>query len=395
MYYASRASPNLPSGRSLRESLTLTFLSHRGERFAVLLTIGKRRERVERSRKKIENMDDQLPPPLGLVQILEAEERIRGHVHRTPVLTCASLSRSAGRQQVFLKAECLQKTGSFKARGACNALRRLTEDRPSLAVLTHSSGNHGQALAWAAKLCGVKAKVVVPRTTTPSKVEAIESYGAEIIYCEPSLVDRERTVEEILKGQQPMGKQVHFVHPSNDKLIIAGQGTVGVEIMEQVRELLVKGQRLHAIVAPIGGGGLISGVALAAKSMDPRIRIIGAEPAAADDAFRSLQTGQLLGHPGGATPNTIAEGLLTTLGSITWPIVRDNVDGIITVREEEIQQAMRMVFQRVKLVIEPAAAVGVAAIMSTEFQRLVPGDGCVAVVLCGGNANIQSLFGGK
>jgi threonine dehydratase len=290
------------------------------------------------------------------------------------VATCSTLDHLAGRS-LFFKCEHLQKVGAFKFRGACNAVRRLEEGRAGRGVVTHSSGNHAQALALAARLRGIPAHVVMPRTAARVKRLAVEGYGGHVVLCEPNLAAREATAEKVLAETGGT-----FIHPYNNADVIAGQGTVALELLEQV-------PGLDALVAPVGGGGLVSGVSLAARALQPRIRIFAAEPAGADDAARSKAAGRLLPQ---TAPRTLADGLLTSLGELTWPVVRDQVERVITLTEEEIVQAMRLAWERAKLMIEPSSAVAVACVLTEEFRGL-PGIERVGVVLSGGNVNLDQL----
>jgi threonine dehydratase len=314
------------------------------------------------------------PAAIDLPSVHDAARRIAGVAHRTPVATCATLDRLAGRI-LFFKCEHLQKAGAFKFRGALNAVLRLPEELAARGVVTHSSGNHAGALALAARLRGIPAHIVMPRTATPVKRRAVEEYGGRVIECEPTLAARETTTAAV---QAETGATL--VHPYNHPDIIAGQGTVAVELLEQVPDL-------DAIIAPVGGGGLVSGICVAAKALRPAVRIFAAEPAGADDAARSLAAGQLIPQ---TAPRTIADGLLTSLGDLTWPILRDNVERVLTVTEEEIVRAMRLAWERAKLLIEPSAAVPLAAVLGDEFRNL-PGLQRVAVVLSGGNVNLERL----
>jgi threonine dehydratase/serine racemase len=290
------------------------------------------------------------------------------------VLTCATLDRLAGRS-LFFKGEHLQKAGAFKFRGACNAVLGLSAEAARRGVVTHSSGNHAQALALAASLRGIPAHIVMPSNASPVKRRAVEGYGGRVIECAPTLAAREATAAAVLAETGGV-----LVPPYNSPDVIAGQGTVALELLEQV-------SGLDTLVAPIGGGGLVSGLCIAAKGLDPSLRIIAAEPAGADDAARSKAAGKLIPQ---TAPRTIADGLLTSLGDLTWPIVRDQVERVVTVTEEEIVAAMRLAWERAKLLIEPSTAVAVAAVLSEAFQAL---DGVrrVGVILSGGNANLDSL----
>jgi threonine dehydratase len=312
--------------------------------------------------------------PVTLGAVRDAARRIAGRAHRTPVFTCSTLDRLSGRS-LFFKAEHLQKAGAFKFRGACNAVFKLPDDVAPRGVVTHSSGNHAQALALAARMRGVPAHVVMPSTASPVKRRAVEDYGGRVVVCEPTLAAREQTAAEV---QARTGAT--FIHPYDHPDIIAGQGTVALELLEDLPDL-------DALVAPVGGGGLLSGITLAGRALSPRLRVFAAEPAGADDAARSKAAGTLIPQ---TDPHTIADGLLTSLGRLTWPVVRDQVEQVITVSEEEIVAAMRLAWERAKLLIEPSAAVAVAAVLSAEFRSL-SGLNRVGVVLSGGNVNLDKL----
>jgi threonine dehydratase len=303
-----------------------------------------------------------------------AARRIEGRAHRTPVVTCATLDRLAGRE-LFFKCEHLQKAGAFKFRGACNAVMKLAPEVAARGVVTHSSGNHAGALALAAKLRGIPAHVVMPRNASPVKRRAVEEYGGRVVECEPTLEARERTAADVLRETGAT-----LIPPYNHPDIIAGQGTVALELLEQV-------PGLDAVVAPIGGGGLVSGICVALREAAPSVRMFAAEPAGADDAARSKAAGKLIPQ---TAPRTIADGLLTSLGDLTWPLVRDRVERIVTVTEEEIVAAMRLAWERAKLLIEPSSAVALAGVLSGDFRQLV-GLRRVGVVLSGGNVNLDSL----
>ena len=307
--------------------------------------------------------------------VAAAAERVRPFVHRTPVFTCETLDRLAGRR-VFLKAENLQKTGSFKYRGATNAVQKLPPDVAARGVVTHSSGNHAQALALAASVRGVAAHIVMPRTAAAVKKQAVLGYGGQVIECEPTLEARESTAAELVARTGGV-----LIPPFDHPDVIAGQGTAALELLEDVPDL-------DAVVAPVGGGGLLSGFCIAARGVRDSIRVFGAEPQGADDAARSKAGGTWVPQ---TAPNSIADGLLTSLGQLTWPIVRDRVEAVFTVSEEQIKTAMRLVWERAKLVIEPSAAVGVAVVTGDEFRRLA-GIERVGVVLCGGNVGLDKLY---
>jgi threonine dehydratase len=290
------------------------------------------------------------------------------------VHTCRTLDHLAGRS-LFFKCEQFQKVGAFKFRGAANAVLKLDAATAARGVVTHSSGNHAQALALAAKMRGIPAHIVMPRNASPVKLRAVEGYGARVVLCEPTLAARERTASDVLTETGGT-----LIPPYDHPDIIAGQGTVALEFLEQA-------PRLEVIVAPVGGGGLISGIAIAAKAINPRIRIIAAEPAGADDAARSKASGKWIPQ---TTPRTIADGLLTSLGELTWPVVRDLVDAVIVVSDEELIRAMRLLWERAKLLIEPSSAVALAAVLSEEFRAHVS-EHHVGVVLSGGNVNLETL----
>lgn len=310
----------------------------------------------------------------SLADVRAAAQRIAPFAHRTPMMTCATLDALAGRS-LFFKCENLQKIGAFKFRGACNAVMKLADDIAKRGVVTHSSGNHAQALALAAKLRGIAAHIVMPKNSSAVKVRAVEGYGAHVYLCEPNQAARESTAADVVARTGGT-----LIPPYNHPDVIAGQGTLALEMLEDQPDL-------EALIVPIGGGGMISGVCIAAKGVKPSIRIFAAEPLGADDAARSMVSGQL--QPQGKT-STIADGLLTSMGDLTWPIVRDHVERVITVTEQQIITAMRLVWERMKLVIEPSAAVGVAVALSDEFKSL-NGLNKVGVVLCGGNVDLDKL----
>jgi threonine dehydratase len=314
--------------------------------------------------------DQQLQPTFQDIQ--RAAERIQPHAHRTPLFTSRTIDAMTG-AAVFFKCENLQRVGAFKFRGAMNAVLSLDEATARRGVATHSSGNHAQALALAAQLRGIDACIVMPRDAPKVKVEAVQGYGARIVFTGNAPGDRERTLHEVVSASG-----AEFVHPSDDLRVIAGQGTCALEILQEV-------PHLDMIVAPVGGGGLLSGTALAARAVSPRTRVIGAEPAAADDAQRSFKSGTL--HPAG-NPRTIADGLRTSLGPNTFRIVRACVADIVTASEDAIIQATRFVWERMKTVIEPSAAVPLAAIIE---EKLDIRGMRVAIVLSGGNVDLDNL----
>jgi threonine dehydratase len=353
----------------------------------VFNAVGLDGSKIELKSISISRMSDHC---VSFADVEAAHGRIRSLVHKTPVLTCTTMDElasagSAEPRELFFKCELFQRSGSFKARGACNAVASLESGTNS--VSTHSSGNHAQALALAAKLKGIPAHIVMPSNAPTLKRRAVEGYGASVYTCAPTQAAREEMAAQVTKDTSS-----RFVHPSEDPAVIAGQGTIALELIPQVQELVggasSDGPVLDAIIVPIGGGGMTSGIAVAAKGLDPRIRIIAAEPLNADDAARSKASGsiQLNDKP----PQTIADGLKTTLGPNTWPVVRDLVERVVTVSEEQILSAMRLVYERMKLAIEPSAAVGVAAALSDEVKGL-SGLRRVGIVLCGGNVDLDSL----
>ncbi len=314
--------------------------------------------------------------PLSITDVRDAAERIRPFVLRTAVQTSQTLDKLAGRS-VFCKCELFQKTGAFKYRGATNAVQKLDDATAKRGVITHSSGNHGQALALAAQVRGIPATIVMPSVASAVKKAAILGYGAKIVESGPSLADREKVVAEL----QAKTKAV-LIPPFDHADVIAGQGTAALELLEDVPDL-------DCVIAPIGGGGLISGFCLVARGMSTKCRVFGAEPLGADAAARSKELGDMAKL---ANPQSIADGLLANnLGKITWPIIRDHVERVFTVSEAEIIQSMRFVWERMKLVIEPSAAVGIAVILSEEFRAL-EGLQKVGVVLCGGNVSLDKLY---
>jgi len=321
-----------------------------------------------------------MPESITPGDVQAAADRIAGVALRTPVMKCGTLDEMAGRK-LFFKCENFQKVGAFKFRGALNAVSQLSDAEASRGVVTHSSGNHAQALALAAKMRGVPAFIVMPSSASPVKRIAVEGYGAEVILCEPTLEARETTAAEV---QQRTGAT--FIHPYDHRHIIAGQGTATLEMLEQSREL---GAELDAIIAPVGGGGLLSGTCIAASGTDPRPRprVFAAEPLGADDAARSIAAGELIPQTG---PDTIADGLLTSLGELTWPIIRDHVERIFTVSDEQIVAAMRLLWERAKLLIEPSSAVVLAAVLSDSFRE-VEGAETLGLIISGGNVNLDKL----
>ena len=307
-------------------------------------------------------------------EVFSAAQRLAGKVHRTPLITSRAINAATG-AEVFLKCEHLQKVGAFKARGATNAVGLLPQG--TTMVATHSSGNHGAALAWAAAEQGLKCTVVMPNNAPQAKREAVAAYGADILLCEPTLEAREQTLAEFV-----LRTGAHIVPPFDDRRIIAGQGTVAQEIIGQCREL---GFTPDLLVAPVGGGGLLAGVGLAISALAPEVKVLGAEPAGADDAQRSFRSGQRVTEQ---QPHTIADGLRTTLGVRNFALIRQTVNDVVTVSEEEIQSAMKLLWTRTKQLVEPSAAVSLAAVLAhpARFRNKR-----VALVLTGGNMDLSTV----
>ena len=301
-----------------------------------------------------------------------AHERIAPYIHRTPVLTSQSLDNIAG-CSIHFKCENFQKIGAFKIRGATNAILSLLPDETSKGVATHSSGNHAQAVALAARTQGLSSYIVMPGNSSKVKIEAVKGYGAEVTFCENNIDSRQKTLDEVLKRTG-----ARFIHPFNDVKVIEGQATAAKELLEEVG-------RLDIIIAPIGGGGLMSGTCLSAHYLSPKTTVIGSEPEEVDDAFRSLASGSIQENE---TTDTIADGLKTNLADLTFGIIQDHISEIITVSEHEITEAMRIVWERLKIIIEPSSAVPFAAILKQpETFR----GKQVGLILTGGNVELGSL----
>ena len=308
----------------------------------------------------------------NLQTIREAHVRIAPHIHRTPVLSSAILNEKVG-AELFFKCENFQKVGAFKARGACNAVMSLSDVQARRGVVTHSSGNHGAALAWAARLRGIKATVVVPNNAPAPKKMAIAAYGANIVFCEPNVVARETATHKLI---EEFGYEL--VHPFDDDRVIAGQGTAALE-------LLATHPELDMVIAPLGGGGLLSGTSIAAKGIKPSIEVFGGEPRGADDGYRSFTSGKLVTE---ATPNTICDGLRTVLSPRTFGIIQQNVDGIGLATEENVIKAMRMSWELLKIIIEASCSPPLGAILEGSID--VKGKR-VGIILTGGNVDLDKL----
>ncbi len=304
--------------------------------------------------------------------ILAAAERIKPYAHRTPVLTCRSIDERVG-ARLYFKCENFQKVGAFKFRGACNAVMLLSEAEARRGAATHSSGNHAQALALAAQIRGVPAYIVMPENSPRVKIAAVEGYGAQIRFCKPTLTARETTLQEVV---QETGAT--FIHPYNDLRVIAGQATAAKELLEEV-------ESPDTLIVPVGGGGLLSGTALSCRYFSPGATVLAGEPAGADDAFRSLQAGRIIPSE---NPRTIADGLLTSLGENTFAIIREHVREILTVSEDSIIAAMRLIWERMKIVVEPSAAVPLGALLERPDQFR---NQTIGMILSGGNVDLERL----
>ena len=302
----------------------------------------------------------------------ETHERIRSYIHHTPVLTNTTLNNLVG-ASLYFKCENFQKMGAFKMRGASNAIACLSEKERENGVVTHSSGNFAQAVALAAKLQHTKAYIVMPNNAPKVKIEAVKGYGGEVILCPPTLEDREKFARQIMEE-----KGAQFLHPSNQKEVIDGQGTAALELFDEI-------DSLDFIVTPLGGGGLLAGTALAAKEVKPTCKVIGVEPENADDGFRSFHSGKIESN---VTTNTIADGLKTQLGDVNLPIIRSHVSEIMLVSEEEIKVAMRLIWERMKIVVEASSAVALAGVMKNP-ERFK--DRKVGIIISGGNVDLDFL----
>ena len=307
-----------------------------------------------------------------LADIRTAHDRIRPHIHRTPVLTSSRLD-AASDASLFFKCENFQKVGAFKARGATNAVFALDDETARRGVATHSSGNHGAALARAAKLRGIPAHIVMPSNSAKVKVRAVESYGAQIVFCEPTEEARESACVDVIKKTGAT-----LIHSFENEDVMAGQGTAAVELLEDV-------SALDLVMCPVGGGGLLCGTAVAAKSMRPKIKVIAVEPANVDDAAQSFRAGRLIQTE---KKFTIADGLRTNVGAPNFAIIQRYVDDIVTVSEEAIVSAMRTIWETMKIIIEPSAAVPYAAITKCKID--IAGKR-VGIILTGGNVDLDAL----
>ncbi len=304
--------------------------------------------------------------------VVQAHEIVQKYAHRTPVSSSISINKIVG-GQLFFKCENFQKVGAFKFRGACNAVFSLSEEDAQKGVATHSSGNHAAALALAAKMKGVAAHIVMPENSPEIKKKAVAGYGAKITFCTPTLQARESTLAKVIEETGATE-----IHPYDNFKVIAGQGTAAKELIEDSGDF-------DLILVPVGGGGLLSGTALSTRKLLPNCKVIAAEPAGADDAFRSFYEKKLLPS---VNPTTIADGLLTSVGQRNFEIIQDSVDAIVTVSEENIVAAMRMIWERMKIIIEPSSAVPLAAILEGKVDVQ---NKKVGIILSGGNLDLGKL----
>lgn len=305
-------------------------------------------------------------------EVLKASKRIKNLIHKTPILTCRTLDEIT-QNRLYFKCENFQKVGAFKFRGACNAVFSLTEEEAKRGIATHSSGNHAQALALAGKLRKIPATIVMPENSSKVKIEAVLGYGANIVFCKPTLEARESTLEDIIKHYG-----AYFIHPYNDLKVIAGQGTSALELLEEVSDL-------DYIITPVGGGGLLSGTLITASSISKTTKVIAAEPEGADDAYRSIQAGKIIPS---INPKTIADGLLTSLGTNTFEIIRQHVYKIITVSDASIKQAMKLIWERMKIIVEPSSATALAILLENKIELK---NQRIGIILSGGNVDLSKI----
>ena len=320
-----------------------------------------------------------MKPEISLKNIREAHQRIVSHIHRTPIMSSAGINEIAG-CSIYFKCENFQKVGAFKARGGINAVLSLPPEELKNGVTTHSSGNHAQAIALAARIAGTRAYIVMPENAPKVKIQAVEAYGAEIIFCESTLDARESTVEEVIRKTN-----AKFIHPYNDERIIAGQATAAVELIEDLNKENIK---LDYLLAPVGGGGLLSGSSLSSHYLNPEGKVIGCEPEGADDAYRSFKEGRLIPQ---TNPQTVADGLRTSLGEKTFALISEYVDDILLATDEQTIQAMKLIWQRMKILVEPSCAVPLAALLSRPESFVAKN---VGIILSGGNVDINPVLSG-
>ena len=304
--------------------------------------------------------------------VLNANYLIKPVIHQTPVLTSISLNEMTG-AKLFFKCENFQKVGAFKFRGASNAVMSLTDDEAKAGVATHSSGNHAQALALAAGMRGIPSTIVMPSNSPVVKSNAVAGYGARIVFCEPTLEARETALNKVVEETGAT-----FVHPYNNFQVISGQGTAALELIESV-------ENLDFIITPVGGGGLLSGTLISTKSMSPNTKVIAAEPEGADDAFHSIESGKI--QPS-VNPKTICDGLLTSLGELTFEIISKNIYKIITVSDETIIKAMKLIWERMKIIVEPSSAITLALLLENKIDLR---GAKIGLILSGGNVDLNKL----
>ena len=307
-----------------------------------------------------------------LNEIQKAHSRIKPFIHNTPVLTNSSLD-DLSQAELYFKCENFQKAGSFKIRGATNAVLQLSEEDLYKGVATASSGNHGAALSMAVTALGGKTKVVMPNNTPDIKIRNVKRNGGQIIWCEPNQISRDKALRKVLEDTGSI-----LVHPYNDKDIICGQGTASLELMEECPDLDI-------LITPVSGGGLLGGTLCYAKEKNKNIQVFGAEPMEADDAYRSLLSGEIQSNE---TTNTICDGLRAQIGTITFPIIRDKVNGIIPISEEDIISTMQMIWERMKIIVEPSCSIALAAVLN---NKNIFSDKKVGLILSGGNVDLDHL----
>jgi len=306
--------------------------------------------------------------------IIDAYERIQNFINKTPVMTSRTLNEKT-EAEIFLKCESFQKVGAFKMRGAINAISQLSEEQKNKGVITHSSGNHAQAVALSAKLLDIHATIVMPETSPEVKIRATrDTYGANVVLCENTIESRHNTTEKLINKHG-----YTLIHPYDNENVIAGAGTAAYELLQQIDDL-------NMIFAPIGGGGLLSGTSIATKGFNSYIQVIGVEPKNVDDAYRSLQTGKIQTN---RTINSIADGLLTNLSQRTFSIIRKNVDRIITISEQQILDAMKFLWERMKLVAEPSGACSLGGVLSNKVSVQ---NKRIGVIVSGGNVDLSEFF---
>ncbi|KAI8836772.1 pyridoxal-5'-phosphate-dependent enzyme, beta subunit [Chytriomyces cf. hyalinus JEL632] len=334
---------------------------------------------------------------IGIQEIHDARSRIYPSAHETPVMTSATLSALASKgasqpRKLFFKCENTQRIGAFKFRGAFNAVAALSDAERERGVVTHSSGNHAQALALAARMHNVKATIIMPRTAPKAKAAAVAEYGATIVFCEPTQKARDEGAARVMAETGAV-----FVHPFENPFVMAGQGTLMLELLSQTstlqnsEDIIASGAKsvLDAVLIPVGGGGMVSGCSIAARAVKPDMRIFGVEPVNVNDCARSLASGVRVTNHILQPVQSIADGLLTTIGAPNWEIIRDHVENTFTVTEDEIVAAMRIVYERMKIVIEPSAAVGVAVALYNNDFKALQGITNVGIVLSGGNLDLD------